>query len=88
MIDKDAKSRAIEKVRKHERDTGSAEVQVSILTERINSLTEHFNVHKKDHHSRKGLLKMIGRRRKLLDYLRKEDFASYKQLLKKLNLRK
>lgn len=88
MLEKDIKQRAMRKVQKHEKDTGSAEVQISLLTERINSLTDHFSVHKKDHHSRRGLLKMIGRRRKLLDYLRKTDFAGYRQILKQLNLRK
>lgn len=88
MLDKEQKTKVIEKSRKHERDTGSTEVQIAILTERINSLNEHFAAHKKDHHSRKGLLKMIGRRRKLLDYLRRSDFAGYKVLIKKLNLRK
>lgn len=88
VVEKEVKARAMENVRKHEKDTGSAEVQIALLTERINSLAAHFETHKKDHHSRRGLLTMIGRRRKLLDYLRKSDFASYKQILKKLNLRK
>ena len=88
VLEKESKTRAMQKVQKHEKDTGSAEVQVALLTERINSLGGHFETHKKDHHSRRGLLKMIGRRRKLLDYLRKTDFGSYKQVLKKLNLRK
>lgn len=78
----------IDKVRRHEKDTGSPEVQIALLTDRINALAEHFEVHKKDHHSRRGLLKMVGRRRKLLDYLKKTDFASYQVVLKKLDLRK
>ena len=87
-MEKDNKSSVMVKVRRHERDTGSAEVQVALLTERINSLTAHFDIHKKDHHSRRGLLKMVGRRRKLLDYLKSSDFAKYAAVLKKLDLRK
>lgn len=78
----------IDKVRRHEKDTGSPEVQIALLTDRINSLATHFEAHKKDHHSRRGLLKMVGQRRKLLDYLKKTDFASYQVVLKKLDLRK
>jgi small subunit ribosomal protein S15 len=70
------------------KDTGSPEVQVAILTKRINELTSHFKEHAKDHHSRRGLLKMVSRRRKLLDYLKKTDFKVYKSLLEKLGLRK
>jgi small subunit ribosomal protein S15 len=70
------------------RDTGSVEVQVALLTERINRLTGHFQTHSKDHHSRVGLLKMVGRRRRLLDYLRRNDSDRYKALITKLNLRK
>ena len=88
MTDKDDKSQVIEKIRKHEKDTGSTEVQVGLLTERINKLSSHFEIHKKDHHSRKGLLMMISRRRKLLDYLRQSDFAIYRKVLKTFNLRK
>ncbi len=69
-------------------DTGSPEVQVAILTERINTLTEHFKTHKKDHHSRRGLLVMVGRRRRLLDYLKAKDVERYNQLIKKLGIRK
>jgi len=69
-------------------DTGSPEVQVAILTDRINSLTQHFETHKKDHHSRRGLLIMVGRRRRLLDYLKKVDNARYESLIKKLGIRK
>lgn len=88
VTDKDEKSEVIEKIRKHERDTGSTEVQIGLLTERINKLTSHFEIHKKDHHSRRGLLKMISRRRKLLDYLRKSNFPNYRKVLKTFNLRK
>ncbi len=69
-------------------DTGSPEVQVAVLTERINNLTEHLKINKKDHHSRRGLLKMVGRRRHLLDYLKRKDSARYEALIKKLGLRK
>jgi small subunit ribosomal protein S15 len=68
-------------------DTGSTEVQVALLTARINDLTEHFKTHKKDHHSRRGLLRMVSRRRKLLDYLKTRDVARYRDLVKKLSLR-
>ena len=69
-------------------DTGSPEVQIAILSERINTLTEHFKSHKKDHHSRRGLLIMVGRRRSLLDYLKNKDEARYQSLIKRLNIRK
>jgi len=82
------KSGIMSKLQRHEKDTGSPEVQVALLTERINSLSSHFEIHKKDHHSRRGLLKMVGRRRKLLDYLKKTDFAKYQKTLKELDLRK
>ena len=74
--------------RLHESDTGSPEVQVALLTERINHLTEHLKVHKKDHHSRRGLLMMVGRRRRLLDYLRRNDVERYRALIAKLGLRR
>ena len=70
------------------KDTGSPEVQVALLTERINGLTEHFKTHVKDHHSRRGLLKLVGQRRRLLDYLRRRDFNRYKGLIERLGLRK
>ena len=73
---------------RHEGDTGSPEVQVSILTERITNLTEHFKTHAKDHHSRRGLLKLVGRRRRLLDYLRSKDSDRYADLIKRLGIRK
>ena len=84
----DRKAEVIGKFKHHERDTGSPEVQVALLTERINHLTEHFRVHEKDHHSRRGLLKLVGQRRRLLDYLRVLDYDRYRELLKVLNLRK
>mgnify|MGYP001059629819 CR=1 FL=1 len=78
----------IEKYRVHENDTGSPEVQVAMLTERINSLTQHLKEHKKDHHSRRGLLKMVGQRRNLLNYLRNKDIERYRTIVEKLGLRK
>ena len=78
----------IEKYRVHDSDTGSPEVQVAILTERINYLTEHLKTHKKDHHSRRGLLKRVGRRRALLDYLKDADIDRYRAILERLGLRK
>ena len=74
--------------RLHESDTGSTEVQVALLTERINHLTEHLKVHKKDHHSRRGLLMLVGRRRRLLDYVRKNDVERYRAIIAKLGLRR
>ena len=82
------KQMLIEKYRVHENDTGSPEVQIAILTERINYLTEHLKEHKKDHHSRRGLLKMVGQRRGLLNYLRDNDLDRYRTIVQKLNLRK
>ncbi len=73
---------------RHDRDTGSSEVQIAILTRRINDLTEHLKVHKKDHHSRRGMLKMIGRRRNLLAYLKKKDIERYRAIIAKLGIRK
>ncbi|MHB1864184.1 MAG: 30S ribosomal protein S15 [Gemmatimonadaceae bacterium] len=81
------KSPEIAKYRAHENDTGSTKVQVAVLTERINYLTEHFRAHKKDHHSRRGLLKMVGQRKRLLSYLRRTDVESYRQLVQDLGLR-
>lgn len=88
MLDKDAKAEVIGGHRRHETDTGSPQVQVAILTERINGLTEHLKIHKKDHHSRRGLLQMVGRRRRLLNYLQKTDLDGYRELTKKLGLRR
>ena len=84
----DQKKLIIDKYRLHDKDSGSAEVQLALLTERIRMLTEHFQVHKKDHASRRGLLKLVGRRRKLLDYLKNNKLDSYRELIKELNLRK
>ena len=81
------KSGTIEKYRQHEGDTGSAQVQVAVLTERINYLTDHFRVHSKDHHSRRGLLKMVGKRRRLLSYLRRVDVETYRRMVQELGLR-
>ena len=82
------KNEIINKYRVHEKDTGSAEVQIALLTERINHLTEHFKVHIKDHHSRRGLLKLVGTRRRLLDYLKKKDVMKYRELIKSLGIRR
>lgn len=82
------KSKLVEEFRVHEKDTGSADVQIAILTERINEITEHLKEHKKDHSSRRGLLKMVGQRRRLLDYLHDTDRSRYKSITKKLNLRR
>ncbi len=82
------KSKTIAEFRIHEKDTGSADVQVALLTQRINHLTEHLQVHKKDHSSRRGLLMMVGQRRRLLEYLKSKDFPRYQAVTQKLNLRK
>lgn len=82
------KSGIIEQYKLHEYDTGSPEVQVALLTERIVELTEHFKVHKQDHHSRRGLLKLVGRRRRLLDYLKSKDVERYRSMIERLGLRK
>ena len=84
----EVKSKVIETFRVHERDTGSADVQIALLTERINQLTEHLQKNIKDHSSRRGLLKMVGQRRRLLDYLNATDTSRYQSLTKKLKLRK
>ena len=81
------KAAAIEKNRQHETDTGSSQVQVTVLTERINYLTDHFRQHVKDHHGRRGLLKMVGKRRRLLDYLKRTDVESYRKIIADLGLR-
>ena len=88
MLTKERKADIISTFRTHPSDTGSPEVQIAILTERINSLTGHFQNHAKDHHSRRGLLKMVSKRRRLLDFLKDEDAKRYKAILKKLNIRK
>ncbi len=82
------KKEIIEAFKTHENDTGSPEVQIAILTEQINQLNEHLRVHKKDHHSRRGLLKMVGKRRNLLGYLKKKDVTRYRELIAKLGLRR
>ena len=87
-VTKDQKQDIIEQHRTHESDTGSPEIQVALLTERINQLTEHFKVHKKDHHSRRGLLKMVGKRRRLLQYLKGKSVERYQHLISDLGLRK
>ena len=88
MMLKDQKTAIIEANRTHESDTGSPEVQIAILTERINQLTEHLKVHAQDNHSRRGLYKMIGKRRSLLDYLAKKDINRYRSIIAKLGIRK
>jgi len=84
----DRKREVIGQFRIHEQDSGSAEVQIALLTERIKYLTEHFKVHKRDHHSRRGLLRMVGQRRRLLDYLKATKIERYRQVVKELGLRK
>jgi small subunit ribosomal protein S15 len=83
-----ASKEIIGKFMRHEGDTGSPEVQIALLTNRINHLTEHFKVHTKDHHSRRGLLKLVGQRRRLLDYLKKKDLNKYRDMIKELGLRR
>ena len=85
---KERKQEIINTYKREEKDTGSPEVQVALLTERINELTEHLKVHKKDNHSRRGLLKMVGKRRNLLNYLAKKDVQRYRDIIAKLGLRK
>ena len=87
-LTKEEKTAAVTSQQMHDRDTGSSEVQIAILTKRITSLTDHFKTHKKDHHSRRGLLKMVGRRRKLLDYIRRRDEAKYQSVIAALGIRK
>ena len=87
MIQKEKKQSVIAEYRTHESDTGSPEVQIAVLTERIRELTDHLNVHTKDFHSRRGLLKMVGSRRKLLRYLKDKDFNRYRSLIGRLGLR-
>jgi small subunit ribosomal protein S15 len=85
---KEAKTGLIKQYRQHDRDSGSPEVQIAVLTNRIAYLTEHFKLHKKDHHSRRGLLTLVGRRRRLLDYLRDVDDARYRSVIDRLGIRK
>ena len=84
----DKKKVIIDQFKRHDSDTGSPDVQVAILTKRINELTEHFKIHKKDHHSRRGLLMLVGQRRRLLNYIKDRDIKRYRELLQELNLRK
>ncbi len=88
MLGTERKQEIINQFKRHEGDTGSPEVQVALLTERITYLTEHFKSHKKDHHSRRGLLQMVGQRRRLLDYLIKQDIGRYKTIIKALGIRR
>ncbi len=88
MLVTEKKQEIINNYKLHDNDTGSPEVQIAILTERINYLTEHFKVHKKDHHSRRGLLKIVGQRRRLLDYLKKKDVERYRTIIGKLGIRR
>ena len=81
------KGTTVQKYRTHDEDTGSARVQVALLTERINYLTDHFRAHKKDHHGRRGLLKMVGKRRRLLNYLKRTDVDGYRRIVQELGLR-
>ena len=87
-LTKDRKTELIKSFERHEGDTGSPEVQIAILSERINYLTEHFKVHAKDHHSRRGLLMLVGQRRSLLDYLKRKDSDRYSELIRRLGIRK
>lgn len=86
-FDKAKKAEVIERYKKHEKDSGSPEVQIAVLTERIRHLTEHFKHHKKDHHSRRGLLKMVGQRKRLLNYVKSKDIEAYRALIKELGIR-
>ena len=87
-LTRDSKQSIIDKFRLHDKDSGSPEVQIALLTEKIKYLTEHFRIHKKDHHSRRGLLKMVGQRRRLLDYLKATQIERYRTIVKELGLRK
>lgn len=87
-ITKERKSAVIREHAKHDKDTGSPEVQIALLTERVNELTEHFKVHEKDFHSRRGLLKLVGKRRRLLNYLRNSDVQRYRKIVRELGLRR
>ncbi|MCP3031240.1 30S ribosomal protein S15 [Halobacillus sp. A1] len=87
-ITQERKNELINEYKTHEKDTGSAEVQIAVLTEQITNLNQHLRTHKQDHHSRRGLLKMVGRRRNLLNYLRNKDITRYRELIKSLGLRR
>jgi small subunit ribosomal protein S15 len=88
VLTKDRKTEVIDSYKTHESDTGSPEVQVAILTERITYLTDHFKIHKKDHHSRRGLMKLVGQRRRLLDYLKDKEISRYRELIQRLGIRR
>lgn len=88
VLNTETKKEIIDKFKLHGNDTGSPEVQIALLSNRINYLTEHFKIHKKDHHSRRGLLKLVGQRRKLLNYLKRSDLTRYQQIIKELGIRK
>ncbi|MFA5181923.1 MAG: 30S ribosomal protein S15 [Syntrophales bacterium] len=88
MLDAEKRQGVISQYKLHEKDTGSPEVQIALLSARIEYLTEHFKVHKKDHHSRRGLLKLVGQRRRLLDYVKKKDVERYRAVIQRLGLRK
>ena len=85
---KEVKEQVVNDYKQHDKDTGSSQVQIALLTQRINELTEHFKVHKKDNHSRRGLLKMVSQRRRLLDYVKRNDEARYQKLIEELGLRR
>lgn len=87
-LTKEKKAEIVSVFKLHTSDTGSPEVQIALLSERIGSLTEHFKAHKKDHHSRRGLLKLVGQRRRLLDYLKKRNFSRYKEVIERLGIRR
>ncbi len=88
MLDEERKKEVIDNFKLHENDTGSPEVQIALLSSRIKYLTEHFKAHKKDHHSRRGLLKLVGRRRKLLDYLKNKEVERYRTIIQRLEIRR
>ena len=88
MLDSEKRQEIIAQYKLHEKDTGSPEVQIALLSARIEYLTEHFKIHKKDHHSRRGLLKLVGQRRRLLDYVKKKDVERYQAVISRLGLRK
>jgi small subunit ribosomal protein S15 len=88
VLDSEKRSEIMSRFRLHEKDTGSPEVQIALLSARLVYLTEHFKIHKKDHHSRRGLLKLVGQRRRLLDYLRNKDLERYRSVIQQLGLRK
>lgn len=88
VLEVEKKRETIDAYRTHEKDTGSSQVQIALLTERIQYLTDHFKTHSKDHHSRRGLLKLVGQRRRLLNYLKDKDIEKYRELISRLGLRK